>query len=185
MKQPAFIHGAKVTLRALTMGDLSEAYLGWLNDPEILRYRAPKAFPSTQAGMEQYVMSLGRSNDLVLAICLKADGRHVGNIALTQLLWVHRSAELSILLGDRNLHGQGIGRDAITALTRHAFDNMGLHRLWSESPNPAFNAIMRRLGWVDEGRKRKAFLLEGRYADIECWSLLREDYDAQAGAATT
>ncbi len=163
-------------MRALTRDDASEDYLRWLNDPDVLRYRGRKVYPSTMDDLIAYLDSIPARGDLVLAICERESGRHVGNIALNSILWAHRSAELSIMLGARDVWGKGYAKEAIALLTRHGFDAMGLHRLWAESANPAFNAVVEGLGWVREGAKREAFLLDGAFVDYACWSLLEADF---------
>jgi RimJ/RimL family protein N-acetyltransferase len=178
MSDTMFIEGALVILRPLAAADASPAYLSWLNDPAVLRFRAPKAFPSTMESLQRYIAGIPDRGDLVLAVCEKAGGRHIGNIALNSISWIHRSAELSIMIGARDTWGKGYGKEAMTLVSRHAFHNMGLNRLWAESPNPAFNAAVKGLGWVREGTKRKAFLLDGTFVDFECWSLLAAEYRA-------
>ena len=165
-------------LRALTESDISEDYLAWLNDPAVLRYRGPKAYPSNLAQLKRYVESIPARGDLVLAICMKRTNRHVGNIALNTILWIHRNAELSIMIGAKDIWGRGIGKEAINLITRHAFESMGLHRLWAESANPLFNAAVKSLGWTREGTKRETFLIDGQFADMECWSILADEYFA-------
>lgn len=172
MTRTWFLTGRSVALRPLEPSDLDGPYPDWLNDPEVLRYRGPRAFATSRASAARYVDALSTGDDLVLAICELSEGTHVGNISLTKANWVHRHAELSIMIGDRRVWGRGFGRDAIAALSAHAFGAMNLHRIWSESPNPAFNAAVRALGWTREGTRREAFFLDGRYLDIECWSLL-------------
>ena len=163
-----FIKGERVNLRPLTSSDVGETWLSWLNDPVVLRYRGPKAFPSTLSDIHRY---LGNQNgDLRLAICSDKSG-HIGNITLGSINWVHRSAELNIMLGIGR--GEGFGKDAIGSLVNHAFSNMGLLRVWAESPNPAFIGAVCSLGWTKEGIKRKAFLLKGEFIDIECWAILK------------
>ena len=183
MMQPPFLEGEKTRLRALTKADISEHYLAWLNDPDVLRHRGPKAYPSTLAELKCYVESIPRRGDLVLAICERDSGRHIGNIALNTVLWIHRSAELSIMIGAKDVWGQGLGKEAIDLVTRHAFESMGLNRLWAESPNPAFNAAVKSLGWTHEGTKRQAFLIEGRFVDMNCWSMLADEYFAARKAS--
>lgn len=176
MNQPPFLAGNNLTLRALTIDDAGPEYLAWLNDPEVLRYRGPKARPTTMPQLEAFVAGLADASDLVLAIIEAKSGRHIGNIALNTIVWVHGSAELSIMIGARDVWGRGYGREAIEILTAHGFDSMGLHRLWAESPNPGFNKAVERAGWRREGVKREAFLLDGAYVDFVCWSLLENEY---------
>lgn len=160
--QPPFLVGKKVSLRALTLDDATVEYLAWLNDAEVLRYRGPKAFPTTMLGLRSWLES--STNDLRLAIT--AEGNHVGNIALNTINWLHGHAELSIMVG---VSGRGFGTEAIHLLSDHGFRSMRLHRIWAESQNPAFNAIMKKLGWVHEGTKREAFFVDSKHIDIECW----------------
>ena len=172
----AFIETTRLILRGLRPEDSTEDYLGWLNDPQILRYRGPKAFPSSLEGLKTYLESLDSRSDLMLAICLKDSGRHIGNIALNSILWIHRSAELSMMIGAKDLWGKRFGKEAIYGVCQHGFYNMGLYRIWAESPNPAFNGAVRSLGWKHEGTKRQAFLLDGELVDIDCYGLLKTEF---------
>jgi RimJ/RimL family protein N-acetyltransferase len=171
-----FLTGDRLVLRSIVPEDATESYLGWLNDPEVLRFRGPKAFPSSMADLRRYLDSAPDRGDLHLAVCERVGERHIGNVSLNNILWVHRSAELSIMLGARDAWGKGYGGEAMALLADHAFRSMGLNRVWAESPNPAFNAAVRRLGWTHEGTKREAFLLDGRFVDIECFAILAREY---------
>jgi RimJ/RimL family protein N-acetyltransferase len=177
-----FIETPRLVLRGLEQADLNEAYLHWLNDPEVLRYRAPKAFPSVRDSLAEYVADARERGDLLLAICLREGGRHIGNIALGNIDWIHRSAELGVLIGATDLWGQGYAREAIAAVSGHAFSSMGLHRLSAGSPNPAFNAAVSSLGWKHEGTWREAFLLDASFVDIEFYGLLAGEFASQASA---
>lgn len=174
----AFCRGDSIYLRPLMPEDAGDSYWSWLNDPELLRFRGPKAFPSGFERVTGYIQSIPQRGDLVLAICLAADHRHVGNVTLNSIAWGHRSAELSILLGDKTVWGRGIAKQAMALITAHGFRNMGLNRIWAESPNPAFNGAVRSLGWSKEGVKRQAFLLDGAFVDFECWSMLAAEFFA-------
>ena len=176
MSEAPFLSGRGVQLRPLSPADASPAYLAWLNDAEVLRWRGPKAFPTSEAQLGAWLDGLPSRGDLVLAIEIAETGRHVGNIALNTILWHHGTAELSIMIGARDVWGQGVGTAAIALVTAHAFDSMGLRRLWAESPNPAFNRTVEKLGWNREGVKRQAFFSEGKHLDIECWGLLAAEW---------
>jgi RimJ/RimL family protein N-acetyltransferase len=176
--EPAFLTGTKVFLRPLLPSDASADYLAWLNDPFVLRHSGRKAFPSTLTDLTNFLNQLSASDNVVLAVCEADTRRHVGNISLNTIVWPFGSAELSIMIGAKDIWGKGYGLEAVELLSVHAFASMGLRRLWAESPNPAFNAMMQKLGWVKEGVKREAFLLDGRYIDFQCWSLLKDEYHA-------
>jgi RimJ/RimL family protein N-acetyltransferase len=176
ISEAVFLRGRSVELTPLGEVDVNEEYLAWLNDPEVLRYRGPKAFPTTMAQLRTWVMDLPNRNDLVLAIRSVEDKRHVGNLSLNAISWVHRNAELAIMIGAKDVWGRGFGSDAIRLLTQHAFQTMGLHRLSAQSPNPSFNAAVRKLGWKHEGIRREDFAIDGSFIDVDCWGLLQSEW---------
>ena len=182
MTAPIFLETPRLLLRAVCQEDVTDEYLAWLNDVEVLRYRSPKAFPSTMESQRAYIAGIGARGDLMLAICVRENRRHIGNIALNSIQFVHRSAELGMMIGAKDVWGKGYAKEAISAVTTHAFANMGLERLWAESPNPAFNAAVRKLGWTKEGTRREAFLLDGVFVDLECWGLLKREWPLSCGA---
>ena len=167
-----FLSDGLLDLVPLTNEHVTPEYLSWLNGERERRWRGPKAFPSILSDIYVYISSAKAHDRLILAI--EIEKKHVGNIALYPIDWVHRNAELSILIG--GLHqNKGYGSRAINLVTRHAFESMGMCRVWAESPNPAFGKLMVRLKWFYEGMKREAFLLDGLRVDIHCWGLLAKD----------
>lgn len=173
MTDAAFIHGRDVYLRPLAPSDFNDRYLEWLNDPEINRYSQRRFLPTDGEGMKAF----RGSRDLIhLAICLKADGRHVGNVSLGPINWFHRFAELRILIGDRKVWGKGVGRQAIYLMTKHALVTLGLERIEAGSVNPAYNAAVKALGWQEEGHQRRRFFLDGKHLDLVMTSQLRSEF---------
>ena len=171
-----FIDGENIFLRKLSMEDATDKYLGWLNDPDVLRYRAKKDYISTMEDVRNFIKSAHASKDLFLAICLKSTKKHIGGISLAPIDLTHRTAALNIMIGEKSEWGKGYGKEAIAALTKHAFMNMDLNKLWTQSANPAFNAVVKKLGWVHEGTKRQIFLLDGKYVDVECYGILKSEF---------
>jgi ribosomal-protein-alanine N-acetyltransferase len=180
-REQVFLEGKNIDLMPLGRSDVSAEYLAWLNDPEVLRHRGSRVYPTTIAQLERWIDGLPDRGDLVLAIRTRRERNHIGNISLNTIQWVHRSAELSIMIGAKEVWGRGFGTEAIALLTAHAFSTIGLHRVWAESPNPTFNAAMKKLAWTHEGTKREAFLLDGAYIGFECWSILEPEWRTGKG----
>jgi [ribosomal protein S5]-alanine N-acetyltransferase len=96
------LNSSRLCLRALEPSDLNATYLGWLNDPKVNRYLETRFLPQTQEALQAYWQA--HRDDPAgpwFAICLAADGRHIGNIKLGPIQWLHRRADLSLLIGDR------------------------------------------------------------------------------------
>ena len=63
----------------------------------------------------------GSRSALVLAMVLREDDRHIGNISLQAIDWIDRSAEFAILLGDRTAWGKGYSKEAAYLICLHGF----------------------------------------------------------------
>lgn len=72
--------------------------------------------------------------------------------------------------------GRGIGEVLIRAALRQAKDR-GLKRveLTVRADNVRAIALYRRIGFVDEGVKRRAIHVDGQYVDVVCMALLFDD----------
>lgn len=174
--QTAFIIGRRLYLRPLTPEDCNARYLQWLNDPQVIRYRTKRLFPSTMTDMESFGPRQQQSGALHLALVVIDGNRHIGNILLGPIDWHHRKAEVSLLIGDKDAWGQGYGREAVYLVSRHAFQRGNLHRLFCASPNPAFNRMVESLGWTQEGEQRQAYWLDDHYVAIRQYGLLAGEF---------
>lgn len=164
--------GPRIYLRKLSVLDVQDHYLKWLNDPEVQKYTRRRDRKSTFEDLREFLQRAEHGSDYHLAICIRGTDKHIGNISLNSLDMKNKSGEISIMMGDKSEWGKGFGAEAVQALTDFAFSELKLHRLWAESPNPAFNALIKKCGWKKEGLRREAFLLENKFVDLECWSLL-------------
>jgi RimJ/RimL family protein N-acetyltransferase len=165
----------RILLRTLELSDATPAYLGWLNDPEVAAFTRRRGRTFTMQDLTDFIERSLASPDYHLAICLRESGEHLGNISLNSIDPENKSAEISIMMGSKNSWGKGIGAEAVKALASFAHKELGLHRVWAESPNPAFNRLMEKLRWTREGVKRDSFLKDGRFIDLECWSHLSHE----------
>jgi [ribosomal protein S5]-alanine N-acetyltransferase len=180
-----FLRGQRVHLRALVEADADGPYPGWLNDDQVCRGNSHHVFPYTRAAALDYIRQAAtRRDELILAITLAADGRHVGNIALQRIHPIYRSAELSIVLGDRDVWGQGVGKEACRLLCDHGFAALNLHRIGcgTFADNLAMQRLALALGMTEEGRRRQAAFKDGRWVDVIEYGVLRAEYQVQRAA---
>ncbi|WP_404383039.1 GNAT family N-acetyltransferase [Caenispirillum salinarum] len=80
--------------------------------------------------------------------------------------------------------GRGVGRRVLAAILRHAFDDIGCHRLWLDVREDNVRAIdlYRRFGFVVEGRERENVRLDDTYLSTLRMSLLDREYRGAAPA---
>ena len=177
---PPFLTGERVALRPLVEADVDGPYLGWFNDAEVCRYNSHHVYPYTRPEAVAWVRALPERRDtLVLAITLPALGdRHVGNLSLDAIHPVNRSAELSLVLGDREVWGQGIGAEAARLLVGHAFQAMNLNRVacGTQAENVAMRKLAERLGMREEGVRRLAAWNDGAFHDIVEYGIVASEW---------
>ena len=182
MTQPFMCDGDRVGLRALELADLEGDYPKWLNDPEVSRFNSHGVFPHMRRELEAYIGSVSMARDrLVLAIIDRSRNVHIGNVSLQRIDQVNRSAELAILLGDRPSWGSGFGAEACELITRHGFEKLNLHRIHcgTAAANVGMRRIAEKLGMQQEGVRREALFLEGRYVDLLEFGVLRDEFLAR------
>lgn len=173
-----FLMGKKVTLRPLREEDAAGGYPSWLNNAVVCAGNSHHVYPYTERQALEFIRSLPNKRDmLVLAIVDETSGRHVGNISLQGINFVNRSAELAILLGERNCWGKGLGTEACALLVQHGFETLNLRRIELGTPetNIGMQKIALALGMKHEGTKRSAFFKAGKYLDVFLYGILRDD----------
>lgn len=166
--------GRRVRLEPLTERHLTECYLGWLNDPMVNAYSRRRDVRSSLDDARAYLASL-RTDEHVLAILTEAEG-HVGNIKFGPIDWQNACADISILIGAREVWGQGIGAEAMYLVGRYLLTGIGLNRVHADSCNPAFLKLVSKLGWQIEGVLRERVRLGDTFHDDTVVSLLAREF---------
>ena len=106
--------------------------------------------------------------------------QHIGNIYLRHIDWVARHAELRIFLGEPGQRSKGYGQAVIRLLMKHAFEDLGLLRIYLfvlEDNQSAIRAY-EKCGFVMEGSLRRQFFGEGRFKDYLIMGLCTDDLPA-------
>lgn len=73
---------------------------------------------------------------------------------------------------------RGIGRLALEAIKKIAFEELNAHRLWLDVFNDNLKAyqLYQKVGFVQEGLLRESYLRNGNYASQYLMSILRSEY---------
>lgn len=181
MKQDnfCFIEGQRIFLRALLESDVEGPYPGWLNDELVCQGTSHYVYPYSKIKALEYIHFANKTKEaLILAIVLKEDNIHIGNIALQNINGTYRSADLAILLGDKTYWGKGYGLEAGSLLIKHGFIALNLNRIACATfeSNEGMKKLAFALGMQQEGIRKNAAYKNGRYIDIIEFGLLREHF---------
>lgn len=171
------VQGQKVFLRPVTLSDAVTAYVGWLNDKEVNRFLETRHKEQTPESVRAYIKAtLAREDELFLAICLKENNLHIGNIKIGPINLIHGFGDISLFIGDKDKWGKGYATEAIKLISQYAFDNLGLHKLTAGcyECNIASIKAFEKAGFKKEFSQRKQYLFEGEYIDRVCLTLFPE-----------
>ena len=175
------LEGTIVNLRAREMDDLERNYR-WVNDREVTRFIAMRYQMSLLAEEDWMRERTKRplAFDLAAFAIETKDGRHIGNCVLRGASPENRSADLGIVIGEKDCWGRGYGADAVRTLVRFGFDEMNLERveLHVYDFNARAIASYRNCGFIEEGRLRQHEYAEGAYHDSVVMAVLRDEWEA-------
>jgi RimJ/RimL family protein N-acetyltransferase len=175
----AFLRGAKVYLRPLERTDLNETYLSWLNDGEVTRHLETGAFPTTMQDLEKFYQGVtGSTNAVILAVADRKSHRHIGNVKLGPINWVHRRAMFGIMIGDKAFWGKGVGEEVTRMMVEYGFYRLNLRRIGLvvfEEHRPAVRCYQ-KVGFKTEGCLREQMYQDGKYKNHLWMGLLRSEY---------
>jgi RimJ/RimL family protein N-acetyltransferase len=173
-----------IYLRKLEVSDLDRSW-AWINDPGVY-LRIGSHIPVSRSAQLKWFESADSSSDkLILAVCLKEGDTHVGNVSLDSIETRHRTARLSIFIGDAAQRGKSIGSRAIAALAEYAFDFLNLNRVWCKATagETRIANFYEKLGFKLEGVMRQHEFVSGEYVDKMIFGLLRDEFRRQHGHA--
>ena len=170
------IYGKKVMMRAMELEDCAFVR-EMFNDPEIENLVVGWSFPLSQYAQENWFEKHYADHDFRFIIETKEDGA-IGVATLLDIDWKNRMAQHGIKLAKKECRGKGYGTDAVMAIMRYAFDELGLNRLngsWF-ADNVASKSLYAKCGWREEGIRRKYIYKHGEYRDLVETGVLAEDY---------
>lgn len=165
-------------LRAMEKEDC-ELVRDMFNDPEIENLVVGWSFPLSRYAQEKWYETHFADTNFRFIIETEEDGA-VGVATLLDIDWKNRMAEHGIKLSKDSVRGKGIATDAIMAIMRYAFDELGMNRLngsWFEI-NGASKHVYEKCGWKEEGVRRKYIYKRGEWRDLIVTGVLAEDYYA-------
>ena len=178
--------GRDIYLREIRLSDVGPGYVAWLNDPEVNQYLETRFEVQTTETIEKFVgRVLASGDEHLFAICLTVGDRHIGNIKLGPINFRHRTADLSLFIGEKSEWSKGYAREAILLLTSHAFREKNLNKVRAGcySANIGSARAFEACGFVREGLLRAQALVDGQSMDVITLGLTAAEFFADSGAA--
>lgn len=170
-----------MVLRELRPHD-SEAYLRWINDPELVRLNSSYA-PVMVPQHESWFSSIGSRSDVRIFTIQDDDGSPIGSCSLRNIEAIHRSAELQIRIGEAAARGKGFGKRAVAELLDFGFQDLNLNRIFLHvfGTNDRARHVYEKSGFSVEGTLRQAYFIGGHWENSIIMAILNEEYTTLRG----
>jgi RimJ/RimL family protein N-acetyltransferase len=157
---------------------ITEDYLGWLNDKDLLRYSKQRLHEHNRQSCLAYLKSFEGSPNRFWAIFRRSDHLHIGS-ATAYVDSADCVADVGILIGCSSVRGNGFGRDAWGQIMDYLFRVENLRKVTGGTlePNVPMVRIFSHWKMALEGVRRGQELVEGVPADMLLFGMLREEWE--------
>lgn len=172
MPGPVFVRGDRVALRPIERSDADVVQRAY-NEPDfqggfLLEY------PRNRDEIESQIEERAEADDCIdLFVCVEESP--IGRVAIRDVRQDHGMLSYWLLPEER---GQGYATEGVALLVDHAFETIGLHRVyaWTIDDNEPSQRLLRRLGFAHEGTYREHVYTRGTYRDTEHYGLLESEW---------
>ena len=176
------LDGDGVLLRPLMENDVP-LLAKWLFDPYILHWlqlsEDPPQLRTEEAVRERYERMQADPFTETWRIDT-AERRSIGQIELVDIHPLQRRAEVHLSIGEKDVWGRGYGARAVRRLLEHAFEDLGLRRVFAmaDEDNTRVIRCLESCGFAREGLLRSHRLRHGLPTDMVVMGVLDEEYRA-------
>lgn len=169
------MHTPHLTIRPSVWEDL-ETFYEWELRPEVTEFFSIRDGQTMEEVARKFLADQENPAAEQYTILLKHSP--IGRIVLADIEEGWKGELWRIYIADTSLRGQGFGKEAMLAIMKHCFCDLGFERLYLDhyTGNPAAY-LYQSLGFQYEGVLRKNCRKNGILYDVHLMSMLREEYE--------
>lgn len=182
MSDTPHLHTRRLDIVPFADRFVTPQYVGWLNDPEVVRFSTQRHRAHTLESSRDYLRSYAGTPNHFWAIVEHGQNLgHIGNMN-AYIDPQDQVADLGILLGNKAAWRQGYALEAWLAVCRHLFEHSGIRKITAGTcaANAAMLGLMKSAGMVEDGRRIRHTVIEGREVDIVYAALFRDSWNPAA-----
>lgn len=154
-------------LRILSVDDVSDEYVAWMNDYEVVKYTEQRFSPHSREDVKTFVAEKFRSpSDILFGIFF--ENQHIGNIKLGPINWKHETGEVSYFIGNKDFWGKGLATSVVRSVVEFALDRLDLKKInagYYEN-NVGSARVLEKCGFLVEGVRKKNVIFEGERVSL-------------------
>ena len=158
------LQGKRALVRLFSYRDLSENYISWLNDPEVVRYSNQRFLTHDMDSVNRYFKHFVDSSNIFLAIEDAQNAQHVGTMTIYVQPY-HYTSDIGILVGE---HGKGYGAEAWCLVVDWLLNTCHVRKVTAGTLacNRGMLRLMEESGMKREAIRRDQELVEGKPQDV-------------------
>lgn len=162
----------------MTPEDISDRYIAWAKDPELMENLNNPAQVINRTQLTRYIKKFNNKTSFHLGVFDKKSGLHIGFFT-AHCDAKNRSAQTTVVIGDREYWGKGVVLEARGAIFDFLFNRVGVVKIWGSPFERNFPSIFnyKAQGFTCEGVLRKHVVnVQGKRVDQYIFGLLREEW---------
>lgn len=168
--------GEKIFLSPIIEEDYLKFY-EWMNDDSIIDNIGRSDKLTTYEVNKIWCESSSKDSKQIFSI-VEYDDKLIGCCGINDINYLHRTCELYIYIGEKNMRGKGVGKEAIQLLLDYAFNTLNMNSIFIKafSYNTKAINLYKKVGFQKIGMRRKSHYLNNDYHDIILFDLLKSEY---------
>lgn len=173
----------RLVMQKMTESDTEDMF-AYTSDADLLAHLPLNVTPTraeAQAAIRSFMDMYHARRVAPWGITVRETGRHIGICGFESWNPVTDRAEIGFLVA-REFWRQGYASEAARRVMRFGFEKMNLNRVEArvKPDNEPSRLLLQKLGMRYEGLMREHSWWRGRYHDLELYSLLKREFEAQA-----
>ena len=174
-----YVVGKKIYLRSPTEEDAEGSWYEWFSKEDTTKMLNLRFWPNTKKEQLEFYNSLhNNKSKLVLSIIEKSSNKHIGVVSLSSINWVHRYAEMGIVIGESEFNNGYFASEACAMILRVAFLRLNLLNVQAGyiGSNMNSKALLKVFKFKNVGAYKNLMTIDGREEDMVLVCLDRDSW---------
>jgi RimJ/RimL family protein N-acetyltransferase len=168
--------GEKVYLSPVSMDDV-DIFMKWVNDGEVVKYIAIENRIFSLLLEKEAVEKMAKGGNTFTIVDLDTD-KVIGNCSFFGENTLNRTAEIGIMIGEKDYWGKGYGADALRCMLEFGFNVRNYHNvcLYAVSFNERAIACYEKVGFKRQGVCRESVIRGSKKYDLIYLDILATEW---------
>jgi len=173
------VEGEKIIILPFYKELITNRYVNWFKDEKINYYLQYQGEETTLDDIRTYVHDLLSNGHYFFAVLDKETKLHIGNVRIEIISKYAHIGKFSMIIGDSNYHGKGIGTEVVKLVIDIAFNQIKLRKLTVDvvSENTPAVRVYEKNNFIIEGRLKECFFKHNKYFDFLTMSIFNRNFE--------